>query len=117
MTAVADAAAEIEAALKTVPDMRVFSLGDTVQPLGAVVSLPLLAWEAYGRGATTATFTVFLLVDFNDRAVGRLMALVESVADAIESYEDAVVRSASPGVYEDASTQLPCYSYTVEVSL
>jgi hypothetical protein len=117
MSIVADAALALEAALKTVAGLRLYRLGETVDPPGIVVGPPQLVWESYGAGPATATFAVFVMVAMDDKALERLWEYVTPVAEAVESVADAVVRSADPGVYAAGTTDLPCYTLQVEMSL
>lgn len=111
------AALGLEAALKTVAGLRVYRLGTTVDPPGIVVGPPQLAWEGYGGGPATATFAVFVMVAMDDKALERLWEYVTPVSEAVESVAAAVVRGADPGVYAAGTTDLPCYTLQVEMSL
>jgi len=59
---------------------------------------------------------VFLVVPADDRAVPRLLSNVQSVADAINTVEDASVTSANPTVFLAGNTELPAYVFNVAVT-
>lgn len=120
MVAVATAAAELIAALKTVDTLRVISDGTAaLDPPCALLGPPQLDWTVYNSSAPDqATFVVMVAVPADDRATERLWDLVVTVAAAIESVVDAVVRSAFPiSVAVGTSADLPAYQLQVEMSL
>jgi hypothetical protein len=120
MTTVAEAAADLIAALKTVDKLRVISDGTAaLDPPCALLGPPQLDWTAYnGPGPGQATFVVLIAVPADDRATERLWDLVVTVAAAVESVVDAVVRSAFPiSVTVGQSADLPAYQLQVEMSL
>lgn len=119
MTTVAEAAFELESALKLVPDARVYrDQGANIEPRAIVIGPPVLAWESDGRrGPTSARFLVYAIVAADDRAAERLWEFVEVVADTIDMHTDAAVTQADPAVYVSGTSQLPCYEIQTEVPL
>ncbi|NIH81691.1 hypothetical protein [Amycolatopsis viridis] len=117
MRTVSEAAQQIETALKTVDKLRVYPLGDDIDPPGLLIGAPQLTWDGYGSAPTTATFPVFLIVAMDERALELLWQLVTPVTAALDTVQDAVVQSADPGTFPAGSQNLPCYSFSVEVSL
>lgn len=114
---VQDAALALETALKTVTGLRLYRLGENIDPPGIVVGPPKLDWTGFCGDPTEATFAVFLIEAMDDRSLERLWVWVAPVSVAVDSVQDAVVRSANPGVYEAGTTSMPCYVLNVEVSL
>jgi hypothetical protein len=118
MSVVGDAAGTLGAALKTVAGVRLYDLGDSVDPPALIIGMPQLAFDAYCPGQiTSVTFPVFLIVAMDNRAQTELWELVEPVAAAIEGVDGATISSADPAVYQAGSQELPAYSFIVEMSL
>jgi hypothetical protein len=119
MSAVSDAAERLAEGLKTVEGVRLHELGGNIDPPALVLGMPRLGFDTYSPGQITAvTFPVFLIVAMDDRAQLRLWELAEPVAEAIESVVDAVVSgTAEPSLYLAGTTELPSYTFTVEMSL
>lgn len=119
MSTISEAAQALIDALATVEDLRVISDGTSaLDPPCALLGPPQIDWTTYGRGPSQATFTVLLAVPANDRATESLWQLVETVADAIQSTVNAVVRSAFPvSVTVSQGADLPAYQLQTEVSL
>ncbi|WP_435583377.1 hypothetical protein [Amycolatopsis thermoflava] len=117
MRTVTEAAAQLEAALKSVDGLRYVQLGSDVDPPGLVLGVPQLNWEGYGSAPATATFPVIVVVAMDDRALEQLWKLVTPVATAVDTVPDAVVQTADPGVFNAGNQDLPCYTLSVEVSL
>jgi hypothetical protein len=118
MNAIETAAEELATALRSVPELRVYTdPGASVDPPAALVGPPQLTWGAYDVGPTAARFVVIVLVTADERAMVRLWDLVPQAAAAIEEVDDAVVRQANPGTFTTGGTELPCYEIQVEVSL
>lgn len=117
MSVIQAAADELTAALSTVDELRVHELGESIDPPGIVVGAPRLSWEAYSTSMPTgATFPVFLVVGFSERALTELWNLVPRVAQAIESTNGAIA-GANPGTYVGSNTELPCYTFDVDFPL
>lgn len=117
MSLISDAAAELEAALRTVSGLRVYTdPGAVIDPPGAVLGPPSLAWETPCADPTSATFLVVVVVSADDRAMPRLWELTPLVAAAVDQVRGAVVLRAAPGSWA-TNTPLPCYEISVEVSL
>lgn len=118
MTLVSDAAEALEAALRTVPGLRVYTdVGAAIDPPGAVVGPPSLTWGSVCAEPSSATFLVAVVVAMDDRAMPRLWELVPQVATALETVSDAVVRRATPDVWTSGTANLPSYAVFVEMSL
>lgn len=117
VTDVITAAEQIRNALK-LAKVRIYDdpAAELVPP-AALVFAPELTLSV-GDDATEAMFPVLLVVANDESSVDRLAKLIPVVAAAIhEHVEDAVVRSAHPGVYNAGGTQLPCYQLNVEMAL
>lgn len=114
---------ELRAAVDAVEGLRSYLVGQPVERLGVLVSPPALTWEHYPAVGqpTNAEFSVFIVApnDQVDTVITKLLSFVDPVVSAIEqNYEDAVVTQAFPGIYSQFSTtESPCYTITVEVSL
>lgn len=118
MSALGDLSGALVTALRTVPGLRVAQdVGEVVDPPAAILGPPLLAWNGYCDGPTSATFTVNVVVTFDERAMERLFAFLPLVAVAVDSVPDAVVTAAAPGTYRIGNADLPCYAVTVECAV
>jgi hypothetical protein len=118
MSNVATAANSLEAALKTVEGLRVIrDPGGQVDPPAAVLGAPRLTWESMCADPTAATFPVWVLTTFDERAVERLWDLVVEVAEAIDTELQASVTTADPDVFSLGGQELPAYRINVEVAL
>ena len=119
MSTALEALQDIEAAVATVTGVRVFALGEIVDPPGVVVELPVLTPRTTCPTFTDATFTVYLVVALTDgrRVAESLLSLIDLVLAAIEEHTPAVVRSGSAGTYTVGGTELPAYSLDVEYPL
>ncbi|WP_435582917.1 hypothetical protein [Amycolatopsis thermoflava] len=117
MRTVAEAAQQLTTALATVEPLRLYTLGDNIDPPALLIGAPQLTWDGYGPAATSATFPVFVIVAKNERALERLWEFVGPVAAAVDTVADAVVQTADPGTFPTGTQELPCYSLSVEVSL
>jgi len=108
----------IETALGDV--LRVYRDGtQPVDPPCAVIAPPQIDFEAYDNAPTGLTFTLYLVVQPDDRMMSRLFDLIEPVSNAVwDNVPNAAVTSASPAAYPISDTSsLPCYQITVEMSL
>jgi hypothetical protein len=116
---IADAVADLEAACRTVEGIRVFQLGDTIDPPAAVVGPPRLLWEVQcvDGGPTSAEFLVLVAVAFDDRAIAQLYEVVPRVVLAIETETPGAVSEANPSTYNNGSTSLPGYELRVSYPL
>lgn len=100
--------------------VRVYRDGtQQVAPPGIVIGPPQVDWEGMDNGITGMTFTLYLIVSSDSRMMSRLFDLVEPISDAVWDYvPNAAVTSASPGSWPISDTaSLPCYQFTVEMSL
>lgn len=117
MMTVRQAAEAIESAVATVDGIRLYELGDRVDPPAVIVGMPQLRWEALCDGPSDARFPVYIIVPFNDRARNKLWDLVAPVSTAIDENTDGAVVSANPAPFTAGGTDLPSYELTVEVAL
>lgn len=118
MSAVSDMADALLAALRAVDGMRAsLDVGGTVNPPETVLGPPTLTWDAYCSGPSTGTFTAYVVVAQNDRAMEQLWDLLPALTEAVDSVPDAVVTRATPGTFTSGGASLPAYLLTIEVSL
>lgn len=119
MSAVKAAAERIEAALKTIEGLAVYrSPYDIVDPPGAMIGGPSLAWEGYCVGPpTSATFPVFVMTGPDDRFMEQLWELVPQVAEVLDGVANTSMDQANPTPFPNGDNQLPAYELTCEVSL
>lgn len=116
MMPVADAVAELAAALAGVAGLRVYTdPAAVVDPPAVAVGPPVLAWESYGD-ACTATFPVYVVVALDERALARLWELVPAVQAALETTQ-ATAQTATPIVFNSGGQDLPAYEITTEFPL
>jgi hypothetical protein len=112
---------ELATALRTVPDLRVtVGLGQPLIPPVAVVGPPVLSWTGgfCGGEPISSVWTIYLISSLTDFATAQLMHYVMPVATAIEENTDAVVRTATPGIYPSGDQgDLPAYLIEVEMEL
>jgi hypothetical protein len=109
----------LNAALKGVTGVRVYE-GDAavIDPPGAILSPPALAWDSYRPDPTSATVTLSLAAPANDRALRTLLGLLPLVVAAVDEVPDAAVMSAAPGTLTTGGgTELPAYLIEIEVSI
>ena len=117
MGTVAEAAAILETALRTLDTIAVYH--DLVSPLATpavMIGPPSLRWETGCVDPTEATFIIRAIVQRDERSIERLWDLVVAVAAKIDE-TPAVVTSATPGIYPSSAGDLPCYEITTEMSL
>lgn len=118
MSAVKDAVAALNTALKGVEQVRLHAdPGAAINPPATVVGPPSLTWDALAVWPTAARFLVYVVVAADQRALERLWDLVPVVAEAIDGLEDAVVVRADPGTYQTSGGELPCYQIQVDYAL
>lgn len=118
MSAVADMSAALAAALGTVAGLSVYTdPGVSADPPAVLIGPPSLTWDGYVSAPTDARYELILMVAADERANERLWDLLPQVAAAVDTVQDAVVRSAEPGAWTTGTTELPCYRITVETSL
>lgn len=118
MSAIREAAEALAEGLRTVEGVIVYTdPSATVDPPGIVVGPPRLTYEAYVQGATTAAFRVVAVVAQTEDSLPALWDLVPQIDAAIETVTDAVVTLAAPGQWGEGTSTLPCYEFTVEMSL
>lgn len=68
----------------------------TMRTPAVVVSLPVVRWEAFCVGPTSAQFRVAVVVALDEYAMGRLWDLLPVVHEAIEDGTRATVTEAVP---------------------
>lgn len=118
MSALGDGFDAVRLALKTVPGVRAYVLGErAIDPPATIVAPPQVQWNAMGSDPTGATFEVALVVAMNERAATQLIALLPRVVAALEKVPSGAVISAAAGTYPAAPKDLPAYLITVEVGL
>lgn len=107
------------AALRTVEDLRVYDdMAATVDPPGAILGPPALAYDAFLVEPTSARLIVALVVTADERAVQRLLDLLPSVTTVLGDVENVVVRSADPGTWPaGGGSDLPAYLIEIEAAL
>lgn len=115
MSAVADIAEALYAALAGVQGVRVYrDPAAPIDPPASVLAAPSLSWDGPCHEPSTASFRVYVIVAMDDRALDRLWDLVPQVAEAVDTVPEAVVTRATPGVYTSGGVDLPSYDLTVE---
>lgn len=112
----ADAYAEVQLVLKGVPGVRVtVDMAEKVSPPFLVVTPPKLTYDAYRPSPTEALFQVPLVVEQDERATERLLALLPLVEQAIYDSESAALTGADAGSW--GNPPLPCLLLTIEVAV
>lgn len=114
------AQADLTSALKAaLPNQyRVVQFGREPQPPSFAIAPPTLRWESTCPGdPTSATFAVCVVERQDERAFERLRQVIPTVALAIDNVREASVINAAPTTYPGSAVELPCYVFTVEVSL
>ena len=115
---VAQAAGELLDALELGPDVPAWDdPGQDITPPCTMIGPPLLRWEGQWAVPTSARFLVYVIEQLSAGAVERLWDLVPVVAETLDQHTGGVVIEASPAVYLQGNTQLPCYELVVEVPL
>lgn len=121
MSAVADAAQALLAAVSTVPGVRSYQdLSAVVDPPAVVVGPPRLYWELFDPvNPTRAVFEVLVVAKADDRTMDALWDLVPAVAAAVNTYDQAALdqNGAQPTVFTSGGIDLPAYSISVTVIL
>lgn len=119
MSSVGDALGALYAALEGVDGLRVVrGVGLQVDPPAVVVPPPNLTWSAMGDEPTDASFSVALLVAFNDRITEELLRWQPLVVAALQTVDNTVVTTAVLGSWPaGGGTDLPAYLITAEVGL
>lgn len=117
-TSVKDAAAQLMAALATVPDVTVYPFGGSaIETPALVLSVPNLEWRSGCVPPTDATFAVAAVVQSDEDAAQRLWDLVVQVSQAVQQLPNAAVVRADPSQYPTGNDPLPAYDISIEVSL
>lgn len=97
-----------------------YRVGENITPPAFVLGPPSLLFEGYCADPllpTSATFTVWVVVDANAWSMERLWDLVPIAGAAVESVPDAGVERADPATYPLGDLDLPAYTLTVPVTL
>lgn len=98
-------------------------LGGLVSPPVVLIGPPTLLRTTPGIEPNEATFSIFAVVDADERALDRLDELEPQVVEVIETATfagapmGAVVRSSTPQFYVSGNANLPCYRMQTEVPL
>lgn len=119
MSTVRDAAVQLEAALKLVPNAGKSVSRDpaSFNPPALVMGAPSLMYEAFCRTPTAARWIVFVVVEADGYAIEKLWDLVVAVGEAIDEHTDATVVRADPSAFPAGTTELPAYEVIVEFPL
>jgi hypothetical protein len=112
---------ELETELATLED----TFGKPVRDVGSAPGLPALVmgppivqFEGAAIGPTGLQAIVWVVVAMDARALERLWAYVELVAETVDKQTaDWVVRQASPSVYPAGGTDLPAYQIQCEAGM
>lgn len=119
MSNVEDALGALYDALEGVAGLRVVrGIGLQVDPPAVVIPPPTLTWNGYGDDPTDATFTIAVVVAFNDRTSEELLRWQPPVSAALQDVPNVAVRSAALGTWPaGGGTDLPAYLIIAEVGL
>lgn len=84
-----------------------------------IVGPPTFAWEGLcdPNEPTSMTVVVYLIEQFNERAVEHLLARLPELLVALATVHDATITAADPGTYPTSGADLPCYRLTAEMTL
>src|SRR5690606_26150481 len=92
MSAVTDAMDGLRTALGGVEGVRLYrDYSASMDPPALTLGPPDVTWDAVCAAPTSATVVAYLIVKADDRAVDRLVSLLEEVTDAVEATRFAVV--------------------------
>lgn len=118
MSAIADAAAAITAAVKAA-GLRVYNPLDSVDPPAVVLGPPRLFWDRLSDAPSRAQFDVLVVAPASDRLMAQLWELVPKVAAAISDHTDGAVdtNGATPVPYAAGGTSLPSYTISISIPL
>lgn len=115
MSVIAEMAASLLTALRTVPGVEVTDdLGASLDPPSLALSPPVLTWEGMCV-VPSARFTVYVVERSDERAAERLWDRTLAVAEAVDAVPNATVVRADPGSFMSGG-DLPCYEIQIEVS-
>lgn len=110
---------DILAAARTVTGVSVYQADrtGTMRTPAVVVSLPIVRWQAFHMGPTSAEFRVMVVVSLDEYAMGRLMELVPVVREAITDNTPAGVVEATPVPFDAAAASLAAFELVTEYPL
>jgi len=118
MSTITERLDELSATLSGVEGVRYYSdRGAAIDPPAVVLGPPLLRWESGCSEPTSATLLVIVAVPKDERAVPRLLELVQRVAAAVDALPWAIVTRAVPGALPTGGDELPAYEIESEVDL
>lgn len=118
MATVKEAAEALEAALREVPDLRVYrDPGAVVDPPAVLIGPPILRWNLPGPEPTDAAFSLIVAEPLDGLAHERLWVLVPQVMAAVEDLVDVVGLQAIPGMLASGGHEFPSYELQTEVAL
>lgn len=63
------------------------------------------------------TLVVYLVTQFDERAIERLLDALPTVLGALPGIYDATVTDVQPGTFPTSGAELPCYRLTAEMTL
>lgn len=111
------AAEAIRAAL-TAADIRVFYLGQSVDPPAVVIVPPLVTWNLPMSDPSEAQFGLALVVPDDEQMVLTLIDYIQRVGEALDASEhEFSMKQAAPGVFPGNPGELPAYRIQIEVAL
>lgn len=122
MSTIGDAAAALRMAAATVVGLRAYEgtpddPGAVLDPPAVVVGPPELAWREVSRDSIDATFTVYLVMPADDRAIERLWDSILDLRVALETVASATVVSAVPEPFLATGLELPAYAIEVRYAI
>lgn len=120
MSAIADKAAEIKAALQTVSGLSVYTEVDANPNVPCVyIGVPQLTWTRFnGSGADQATFPLAVVVAMNGYSMATMEPLIDQIADALAADPDSALTEGAPASWPiGPQTSLPAYVLTLETGL
>lgn len=111
----ADALATLAAAVATVDGVRVYpDVAPNLAPPAVVFGPPSIEFTNFNvPNAGDSTIQIYLVVSAGDRALERLVGLLDSLVQAVFDATDFAVTEALPGMFSTGGTELPCYVLTV----
>lgn len=92
---------------------------DRAGSASVVVGPPTFLWEGQcdPDHPTSLTTAIYLIEQFDERAIERLLANLPELLVAVAGVNDATITACDPGAYPAGATDLPCYRLTAEMTL